>query len=79
MKKIATLILGLALSIAALAQGAKLSGVVRDSANQPVVGAFIVEQGTTNGTMTDESGAFSLNVANGAVVEVSCVGYGPSG
>lgn len=75
MKKFATLILGLALSIAALAQGARLSGVVRDSANQPVVGAFIVEQGTNNGTMTDAAGGFSLNVASGATVEVSCIGY----
>ena len=75
MKKFATLILGLALSLAALAQGAKLSGVVRDSANQPVVGAFIVQQGTSNGTMTDDAGAFSLNVPRGAAVEVSCIGY----
>ena len=75
MKKIATLIIGLAMCAAAFAQSAKLSGVVRDSANQPVVGAFIVQQGTSNGTMTDDSGAFSLSVPGGAVVEVSCIGY----
>ena len=75
MKKIATLIIGLALSLAALAQNASLGGVVRDSAGEPVVGAFIVQQGTANGTMTDDGGAFLLSVPSGAVVEVSCIGY----
>ncbi len=77
MKKFATLILGLALCAAAFAQSARLSGTVRDSANQPVVGAFIVQQGTSNGTMTDEAGAFSLSVPSGAAVEISCIGYEP--
>ena len=54
MKKIATLILGLVICAAVFAQNAKFSGVIRDKANQPVVGAFVVQQGTTNGTMTDE-------------------------
>ena len=75
MKKIATLIIGLALSLAALAQNASLGGVVRDSAGEPVVGAFIVQQGTANGTMTDDGGTFLLSVPSGAVVEVSCIGY----
>ena len=77
MKKFATLILGLALCAAAFAQSARLSGTVRDSANQPVVGAFIVQQGTSNGTMTDEAGAFSLSVPSGSAVEISCIGYEP--
>lgn len=50
MKKIATLILSLGLSLVAMAQNATLKGVVLDSANQPVIGAFVVEQGTSNGT-----------------------------
>ena len=77
MKKIATLILGLVICAAVFAQNAKFSGVIRDKANQPVVGAFVVQQGTTNGTMTDENGAFSISVPSGAVVEVSCIGYEP--
>ena len=68
MKKIATLILGLVICAAVFAQNAKFSGVIRDKANQPVVGAFVVQQGTTNGTMTDENGAFSISVPSGAVV-----------
>lgn len=75
MKKIATLILGLALGLTALAQSAKLSGTIRDAANQSVAGAFIVEQGTTNGTMSEADGSFSIVAPVGAVLEVSCIGY----
>ena len=77
MKKIATLILGLALGLTALAQSAKLSGTIRDAANQSVAGAFIVEQGTTNGTMSEADGSFSIVAPVGAVLEVSCIGYLP--
>ena len=75
MKKIATLVLALGLSLVAMAQNVTLKGVVLDSQNVPVIGAFVVEQGTANGTMTGEQGDFSLAVRRGAVVEVSCIGY----
>ena len=75
MKKLASLILFLGLSLVAMAQGVTFKGRVLDSGNQPIVGAFIVEQGTSNGAMTDVDGAFSLRVTRGAVVEVSCLGY----
>ena len=75
MKKIFTLILSLGLSLVALAQGVTFKGTVLDNANQPIVGAFIVEQGTANGTMSGADGAFSLRVKSGAVVEVTCLGY----
>ncbi len=58
-----------------MAQGLSVKGVVLDDANQPIVGAFVVEAGTSNGTMTDVDGAFSIRVAKGAVLEVSCIGY----
>ena len=75
MKKLAFLVLFLGLSLVAMAQDVTFKGRVLDSGNQPIVGAFIVEQGTSNGAMTDVDGAFSLRVARGAVVEVSCLGY----
>ena len=75
MKKIFTLILSLGLSLAALAQGVSVKGVVVDAAGQPVVGAFVVERGTTNGTMTDVDGAFSFRATEGASLEVTCIGY----
>jgi TonB-linked SusC/RagA family outer membrane protein len=75
MKKIASLILALGFCLAAFAQNVTLKGVVLDSANQPVIGAFVVERGTSNGTMTDADGAFAISTARGAAVEVSCIGY----
>ena len=75
MKRIASLILALGLSLAAWAQNATLRGVVQDSAGQPVVGAFVVQQGTSNGTVTGVDGDFVLQAPRGSVVEISCIGY----
>ena len=77
MKKFVLLILALGMSLAALAQNVTLKGVVHDSAGQPIIGAFVVEQGTQNGTMTGVDGEFVLRAPKGSVVEVSCIGYAP--
>jgi len=55
-----------------------VSGVVRDSNGDLVPGANIVEKGTTNGTVSDFDGAYSLDVNDGAVLIFSYVGYGTS-
>ena len=55
-----------------------VSGVVRDSNGDVVPGANIVEKGTTNGTVTDFDGAYSLDVNEVAVLIFSYVGYGTS-
>ncbi len=52
-----------------------VKGVVLDQRGDPVIGANIVEKGTTNGTVTDASGKFSLNVADNATLVVSYIGY----
>ena len=75
MKKIATLILAAGWALTAMAQNSTLQGVVKDSAGEPVIGAFVVQQGTSNGAMTDVDGQFSLTTPRGAAVEVSCIGY----
>ncbi len=75
MKKIATLILAAGLALSAFAQNVTLKGVVQDSAGEPVIGAFVVQQGTTNGTMTGAKGDFALTAPNGAAIEFSCIGY----
>ena len=59
MKKIASLILALGLSLAAFAQNVTVKGVVLDESRQPIVGAFVVEQGTSNGTVTGMDGEFA--------------------
>ena len=52
----------------------KITGTVSDSQG-PVIGASIVEKGTTNGTVTDLDGNFTLNVKSGATLVISYIGY----
>ena len=53
----------------------KVKGTVVDAAGEPLIGVNIRERGTSNGTITDINGSFSLSVAEGAVIEVSYIGY----
>jgi TonB-linked SusC/RagA family outer membrane protein len=53
-----------------------VSGTVRDVNGEPVIGANVVEKGTTgNGTITDANGAFAFSVSPGATLEISYIGY----
>ena len=52
-----------------------VTGVVKDASGNPVIGAGVVEKGTTNGTVTNLDGQFSIQAYTGAVLEVSCIGY----
>lgn len=56
-------------------QNLTVSGVVKDNAGEPVIGASIAVKGGTTGTISDIDGKFSLNVAKGAILEVSFIGY----
>lgn len=63
-------------SINMVAQNFLIKGKVVDPQNQPLIGANIVEVGnTTNGTVTDYDGNFSLNVAPNAQLLISYMGY----
>ena len=53
----------------------KVSGVVTDTNGEPVIGASIVEKGTSNGTITDLDGKFVLEVSAGATLNISYIGY----
>ena len=53
----------------------QVTGTVTDEQGEPIIGANVVEKGTTNGTVTDYDGKFSINVANDAVLIVSYIGY----
>ena len=53
----------------------EISGKVTDSDNQPLPGASVIEKGTTNGTITDFDGNYSLTVNDDATLVVSFVGY----
>jgi iron complex outermembrane receptor protein len=53
----------------------KVSGTVLDASGEPLIGVSVLEAGTTNGTVTDMDGKFSLTVKQGARLTVSYVGY----
>ena len=57
------------------AQNIQLTGVVTDASNEPVIGASVVEKGTTNGVITDYEGNFTLNVSANATIVISYVGF----
>ena len=52
-----------------------LTGVITDAQGEPIIGANVVEKGTTNGTITDMDGRFSLEVSDGSLLQVSYIGY----
>lgn len=60
-----------------LQQSAKITtqGTVVDAQGEPLIGVSILEVGTTNGTITDIDGKFTLQVTSGATLELSYIGY----
>ena len=57
-------------------QSVTVKGVVKDANGEPIIGASVFEKGTSNGTVTDYDGNYSLKVANSnATIVVSYVGY----
>ncbi len=63
-------------TVLALAQEMKVHGTVIDKGfDEPVMGATVLEVGTTNGTTTDLDGNFELTVKQGATIQVSYIGY----
>ncbi|MDR1224506.1 MAG: TonB-dependent receptor [Tannerella sp.] len=61
--------------VAVTQQKRAVTGVIVDNYGEPVIGANIVEKGTTNGIITDADGRFTLAVDEGAVLRVSYIGY----
>lgn len=53
----------------------KISGVVVDDRSEPIIGANVSVKGTTNGTITDMDGNFTLDVVEGSTLLVSYIGY----
>jgi TonB-linked SusC/RagA family outer membrane protein len=53
----------------------KITGTVTDERGDPVIGANVIEKGTTNGVITDIDGKFSLSVPEDAILEITYIGY----
>lgn len=74
-KASATLFLSLLCTVA-FAQGHSISGTVKDTSGEPIIGANVSVKGTTNGTITDIDGLFKLNEVNPkSILLVSFIGY----
>lgn len=56
-------------------QAKAVSGVIIDASGLPVIGANVLEKGTSNGTITDLDGKFTLNVKPGSTLVISYIGY----
>lgn len=68
------LFLFMAASLNVFAQTITLTGSVVDTTGEPIIGASVLEKGTSNGTITDIDGNFSLKVSSNATVVVSYIG-----
>lgn len=53
----------------------RIEGTVSDQKGEPIIGANVVEKGTTNGTVTDLDGKYSLEISDGAILQYSYIGY----
>lgn len=60
---------------ASVQQNSRIKGKVVDTSNEPVIGANIIVQGTSIGTITDVDGNFSLEAKKGNVIKISYIGY----
>ena len=65
----------LTFTLPALAQKIEVHGYVDDATGEPLIGATVMEKGTSNGTATDFDGNFTLNVAPNATLVISYIGY----
>ena len=74
-KAILPLLMGLFFSLGAYAQLISVKGHVKDAVGEPVIGANIIVKGTTNGTITDFDGNFTLNAPKGSILSISYIGY----
>ena len=57
------------------AKAIQIKGTVKDALGEPLIGVSVLVKGTSNGTVTDLDGKFSLNVSVGDILEFSYVGY----
>ena len=68
-------LLSLFVSTTVWAQKVKITGTVIDENNEPLIGAFVLENGTKNGVTTDMDGLFTIEVKEGAKLKISYIGY----
>lgn len=75
MKKFISLFFVLLMTLQAYSQTRNVTGTVKDSTGEPLVGVAVVEKGGSNGVITDLDGNFSIDVKDDAVLTFSCIGF----
>ena len=55
----------------------EITGTVIDETGEPVIGATVMEKGTSNGAVTDFDGNYHLKVNPGATLVITYIGYDP--
>lgn len=73
-KVFATLFLSM-LCLVSFAQGHLVTGAVTDANGEPMIGVNVSAVGTTNGTITDMNGHYSLSVPANSKLQFSFIGY----
>lgn len=74
--RLGVLLMMLCCSFLVNAQNTQVTGVVVDESGEPLVGVNVLQQGTTNGTITDIDGKFTLNVGSGSkLLHFTYVGF----
>lgn len=68
-------LLAMLMPLSLLAQDIKVQGVVKDQTGETVIGATVMQKGTSNGTVTDFDGNFSLTVPSNATLTISYIGF----
>lgn len=74
-KRLLLCLMTLLMPLSLLAQDIKVQGVVKDQTGETVIGATVMQKGTTNGTVTDFDGNFSLTVPSNATLTISYIGF----
>jgi len=78
MKKLFTILFLLGVTLTVFSQNIQVKGViVGGQDNEPLPGVNVLEKGTTNGTITDLDGQFTVTVPSDAVLTISYIGYKP--
>lgn len=73
--KVLFMMMALLASVALSAQNKSYSGRVVDSHEEPVIGASVIQKGTSQGGLTDIDGRFTVSVSPGATLVISYIGY----
>ncbi len=58
-------------------QTKKITGTVVDATGEPIIGATVMQKGTSNGTVTDINGNFTISVPTGSTLIISSIGFSP--